>query len=54
LYEGPILYGVLKSRWRPPFGAFVALKINKNILEAKKVIALRNRKVHFYRKFLIE
>jgi len=34
---GPHFIWCLKSRWSLPFGAFVALKINKNKLKAKKL-----------------
>jgi hypothetical protein len=41
-----------KSRWSPPLGASVALKFNKNGLEARKLQSLKVRGVVFWVKNL--
>ncbi len=43
-----------QSRWRPPLGASIALKIGKNELQAKKLQPLEIGRVVFYRNFLLE
>jgi hypothetical protein len=52
LQEGLIVYGLKKeSRWSPPLGASVALKIGKNTLEAKKSYTIQSREGgRFYKK----
>jgi len=53
--EGPHCLWCSKSRWSPPLGAFITLKISKNKLEMRKWRPLEiGGGCHFYRKCLTE